>query len=82
MLIEYQVRRNELQSLQKELGKKSQELAGPIFRDLRISSKHRLPIQQEGVHGLLIHRCQDHAHQQPSVKGEPSPERNDGLMVL
>ena len=82
MRIEQQVCRNEFQSLQKEFCGKSQELAGPIFRDYQVSIKDCLLLQQEGVPGPLRHHCQAHTHHQPSVKGEPSPERNDSFMVL
>ena len=35
-----------------------------------------------GVHGLLHHSRQEHAHQQPSVKNEPISQKNDNFMVL
>ena len=42
----------------------------PFSRDFKVSLKHCFLLQQEGVRGPLRHRCQDHAHQQPSVKRE------------
>ena len=46
----------------------------------RVYTKDGLVLQQAGVHGPLHHLCQAQAHQQPSVKGEPSPGRNDGQL--
>ena len=50
-------------------------------RNWQVSRKDGLLLQQEGVPCLLHHRCQSHTHQQPLVKGEPSPERNDRFVV-
>ena len=62
MLIEQQVRRNNLQSLQNEFCRKSQKMVGPNFPILMGLQRNSLLLQQEGVRGPPHHHRQDHAH--------------------
>ena len=56
-------------------------LGGLIFHAWWRDTENCLLLQQEGVCGPLRHHCQDHKHQQPSVKREAISRKNDSFMV-
>ena len=63
-----EVRQKEVEARRKEI----RDWGGAFSRELGGAAENLLLLQQEGVHGPLLHRHQAHAHQQAGVSEKGS----------